>query len=170
MERNKCVYILYEEYNVCKVAMCLPELKERQLIFQFHKPSDMAVRMSVSDTHVVAFWPKLGNVKGAHLIVYDFHTKQTDLIRVVMTHTPCFLPDGRLLLAKGREISMHRIEDGTLSKALWICPGLRDMQSICVDEDGHIYASTLNNQRVIYVISLQGLFYSLRLSLYPIRN
>lgn len=152
-EHHKSIYILHKTRQKCKVGMCLPSLKQMETLFEFSYGSRYVADMAVSDDYVVAYAPEESDPQ---LLFYNFITQQTTITQIATSRFPHFLPDGQLLLAGKNELIKYIIEEGQLKTPVWTCKPLPNLNKVCADSNGLIYATTHNGEKSIYIISPQG--------------
>ena len=131
--------------------MCLPDMKSSYKLFEFKRDSNDAATMTVSDKYIVVMNPD----NGIQLIIYDIISKEKKYRQPDVCARPYFLPDGQLLVRTDDRIAKYRPSDEELTI---IHEGLKNVAYMCTDEDGLVYASTRENQRVLYIISPDGKF------------
>ena len=155
VEYRNNIYILHRVGDICKVEMCLPDMKSSYKLFEFKRDSTAAATMTVSDKYIVVDNPD----NDFQLIIYDIISKEKKYRQPDVRINPYFLPDGQLLVRWsgdwGGRIAKYRPSDEELTI---IHEGLKNVHYMCTDEDGLIYASTMENQRVLYIISPDGKF------------
>ena len=149
VEYRNTIYVLHRVGDICKVEMCLPDMKSSYKLFEFKRDSTAAASMTVSDKYIVVCNPD----NDFQLIIYDIISKEKKYRQPDVRDKPYFLPDGQLLVHWVNKIAKYRPSDEELTI---IHEGLKNVLYMCTDEDGLIYVSTLNNQRVIYIISPDG--------------
>ena len=149
VEYRNNIYVLHRVGDIDKVEMCLPDMKSSYKLFEFKRDSAPAASMTVSDKYIVVCNPD----NGWWLIIYDIISKEKKYRQPDVRAHPYFLPDGQLLVIMADRIAKYRPSDEELTI---IHEGLKKVQHICTDEDGLIYVSTRENQRVLYIISPDG--------------
>ena len=151
VEYRNNIYILHRVGDICKVEMCLPDMKSSYKLFEFKRDRPVAASMTVSDKYIVVMNPD----NDKQLIIYDIISKEKKYRQPDVRVSPYFLPDGQLLVRMDDRIAKYRPSDEELTI---IQEGLKNVLHMCTDEDGLIYASTIENQRVLYIISPDGKF------------
>ena len=153
VEYRNTIYVLHRVGDICKVEMCLPDMKSSYKLLEFKRDSSYVPTMTVSDKYIVVGNPD----NGYQLIIYDIISKEKKYRKPNVRADPYFLPNGQLLVRWsgdwGGTIAKYRPSDEELTI---IHGGLKNVHTMCTDEDGLIYAFTHNNQRVLYIISPDG--------------
>ena len=149
VEYRSTVYVLHREGDICKVEMCLPDMKSSYKLFEFKRDGNLGASMTVSDNYIVVDDPD----HDWQLIVYDIISKEKKFKNPATSSKPFFLPDGDLLVLRLTLLSKYSLQNEALKE---IRPGLKNVISHCTDEDGLIYAATFKKERVLNIISPDG--------------
>ena len=142
------IYVLHRRDDICKVEMCLPDMKSSYTLFDFKRTSINAATMTVSDKYIVVCNPG----EDFQLIIYDIISKEKSYRRPSASGHPYALPDGHLLVVTTSRVAKYKPLD---KESTVIRGGLKDVHRTSTDEDGLIYVATFN-QQVLYIISPDG--------------